>query len=156
MFCSKCGKEIDDNTKICLNCGCAVSEIKKNASPNGCLISFLVFVVLSIFIGIVSSISESSNILNDCENKQTNHTRTEDSSNACIPLDKQTYNSIKVGGSYKQLNNLKNYCGEVVSETQIDNYSGGMVVFYGKPIGSNANFTIMNGQIIGKSQIGLE
>ncbi len=57
MFCSKCGKEINDEAVVCPNCGCAVngSNSMKNAAagedaPNG------VLNILSFFIPIVGLI----------------------------------------------------------------------------------------------------
>lgn len=29
MFCSNCGKEIDDKAVVCIGCGCAVQPVKK-------------------------------------------------------------------------------------------------------------------------------
>ena len=33
MFCSKCGKEIDDNAVVCIGCGCAVEKPAQKAYP---------------------------------------------------------------------------------------------------------------------------
>lgn len=32
MFCSKCGKEINDEAVVCIHCGCAVNGAKKPAA----------------------------------------------------------------------------------------------------------------------------
>ena len=54
MFCSKCGKEIADETVVCTNCGCAVNGGKTMSSaaagediPNGGLnvLGFLIPIV---------------------------------------------------------------------------------------------------------------
>ena len=153
MYCSKCGKEIADNAEICMNCGCAVEKFVPPKKKNGCLLAaFIVFGSL-IFLGLLGTvIEEASNSLS-----QNSGSSKDNSSIKCIPLDKQTYDSIKVGDSYKQLEKLKDYCGEVAVESNFENYAnGGIVVFYGKPLGSNANFTVMNGKIITKAQIGLK
>ena len=34
MFCKKCGKEIDDEAIVCVHCGCAVEETKKNTEQD--------------------------------------------------------------------------------------------------------------------------
>lgn len=34
MFCSKCGKEIDDSAIVCTNCGCPTSNYGKQAQTN--------------------------------------------------------------------------------------------------------------------------
>jgi len=34
MFCRKCGKEIDDEAVVCIHCGCAVEEQKKNSDDD--------------------------------------------------------------------------------------------------------------------------
>lgn len=30
MYCRKCGKEINDDAVVCVNCGCAVKEVSSN------------------------------------------------------------------------------------------------------------------------------
>ena len=148
MFCSNCGKEVDDSAEICLNCGCRVTNTKREKKKNGC-----VSVFIGLFIFFIVVLISMINLVNTLD-ETISDTKKNDS---CIPLDKQTYNSIKVGGTYKQLEKLKDYCGEVAVESSIENVaSGGVVVFYGKPIGSNANFTVMNGKIVSKAQLGLE
>ena len=154
MFCSKCGKEINDDAVICIHCGCSVKQItnKKRQNNSGCFVVFIILTVL-FFIGIIAAV-----VLAEIdENLIANGEQQSTSNKQCIPINWEIYDSIKLGGSYKQLEKLKDYCGELAVETQIDNYaSGGLVVFYGKPLGSNANFSIMNGKIVAKSQIGLK
>ncbi len=51
MFCPHCGKEIENDTKICMNCGCPVAPDKttKTKNSNGCLIGCIVtFLILSV------------------------------------------------------------------------------------------------------------
>lgn len=51
MFCSNCGKEIDDKAVVCLNCGCATNNTEKHKnSNNGCLTGFLIVIVALSFI----------------------------------------------------------------------------------------------------------
>lgn len=150
MFCTKCGSKIDDNAEICMSCGCAVNQAKKKQKKNNPALSVAlgIFFFFAIIAGIAGSLEETL---------KTSSSKSITGDKKCIPLDKATYNSIKVGGSYKQLLKLENYCGEVAVETQIENFaSGGMVVFYGKSLGSNANFTVMNGKIVSKAQMGLD
>lgn len=53
MFCSKCGKEVNDDAVVCINCGCAVNSGKttqiaaQEDIPNGGLniLGFLIPVV---------------------------------------------------------------------------------------------------------------
>lgn len=55
MFCPHCGKEIENDTEICMNCGCPVTTEKttQTKSNNGCLIGCIVtFLILSV-LGIV-------------------------------------------------------------------------------------------------------
>jgi hypothetical protein len=33
-YCTKCGKEIDDEAIICVNCGCSTTPTKKNVEPD--------------------------------------------------------------------------------------------------------------------------
>ena len=39
MFCSKCGKEINDKAVICLYCGCDANNIKEKSKPKKIIIS---------------------------------------------------------------------------------------------------------------------
>lgn len=49
MFCSKCGKEINDEAVVCVHCGCA---IKNNSTQNITLSkNWLVTLLLCIFLG---------------------------------------------------------------------------------------------------------
>ncbi len=55
MFCVNCGKEVDENAVICVNCGCAIKKIKQKKERNNketiniiTLISFLAWVVFHI------------------------------------------------------------------------------------------------------------
>jgi TM2 domain-containing membrane protein YozV len=41
MFCSKCGKEVNDEAIICTNCGCAISNAGKSKIAAGLLGIFL-------------------------------------------------------------------------------------------------------------------
>ena len=34
MYCRKCGKEIDDEAIVCIHCGCAVQETKKDTEQD--------------------------------------------------------------------------------------------------------------------------
>lgn len=47
MFCSNCGKEIDDKAVVCVNCGCIVSNNKTIATSEksfgNCVIVMFVF-----------------------------------------------------------------------------------------------------------------
>lgn len=70
MFCSNCGKEMQDGSNICKNCGCQLNPQKK---PNGCLtgiaIVILIFIVFPLFIEIISS--SSSETASDSSTKTT-------------------------------------------------------------------------------------
>ena len=35
MFCSKCGKEVNDEAIVCVHCGCAIENKKVSAVANG-------------------------------------------------------------------------------------------------------------------------
>ncbi len=47
-YCSKCGKEINENAVVCIHCGCAVSEINEGTK------NFNVFGLVGFVISIVS------------------------------------------------------------------------------------------------------
>ena len=47
MFCSKCGKEVDDEAVVCLGCGCAVNESRVLKDNRG-----LITVLLCWFLGV--------------------------------------------------------------------------------------------------------
>ena len=49
MFCSKCGKEINDEAVICIGCGCAVNQPKKEMNDNRGVITVLLCWFLGIF-----------------------------------------------------------------------------------------------------------
>lgn len=56
MFCSNCGKEIDDKAVICIHCGCqvntptnAIAKKEQNGCLTGCLVMILIFGVIGIF-----------------------------------------------------------------------------------------------------------
>ncbi len=46
MFCSKCGKEINDEAVICIHCGCAIKKKNEQAQKD-----WLVTLLLSLFLG---------------------------------------------------------------------------------------------------------
>lgn len=48
MFCSNCGKEIDDNAVVCVHCGCATANLQKENVPNK---SMLCAVLLWLILG---------------------------------------------------------------------------------------------------------
>lgn len=48
MFCSNCGKEIDDKAVVCVNCGCIVSNNKTIATSEK---SFVTALLLCLFLG---------------------------------------------------------------------------------------------------------
>lgn len=48
MFCSKCGKEINDEAVVCVGCGCAVNKSKVLKDSRG-LITFLLCWFLGVF-----------------------------------------------------------------------------------------------------------
>src|SRR5574344_1839228 len=47
MFCSKCGKEINDEAVVCIHCGCAVSQNNANEEEK----SWIVTLLLALFLG---------------------------------------------------------------------------------------------------------
>src|SRR5574344_1958869 len=47
MFCSKCGKEINDEAVVCIHCGCAVSQNNANEEER----SWIVTLLLALFLG---------------------------------------------------------------------------------------------------------
>ncbi len=48
MFCSNCGKEIDDKAVVCVHCGCATKNHVQQQKPNK---SMLCAVILWFFLG---------------------------------------------------------------------------------------------------------
>ncbi|MBR5278541.1 MAG: DUF4190 domain-containing protein [Clostridia bacterium] len=53
MFCPKCGKEINDEAVVCVNCGCAVNNAKVKTASNS---DGKGFAIASLICGIVSII----------------------------------------------------------------------------------------------------
>lgn len=82
-YCSHCGKEVNDEAAVCLNCGCKIEDKQKAPSPVGQLKtnrSLLKFVLLSIItlgiygIVVMSSISSDINtIASRYDGKKTMH-----------------------------------------------------------------------------------
>ncbi len=50
MFCQNCGKEIDDNAVICVNCGCATQNYNVISENNK---SFVATLLLCFFLGML-------------------------------------------------------------------------------------------------------
>lgn len=50
MFCSNCGKEIDDKAVICIHCGCTTSNVKDKKNK-----SMLTAVLLWLFLGSIGA-----------------------------------------------------------------------------------------------------
>lgn len=82
MFCSKCGKELPENTKICENCGNQISKPKEktNGCLLGCLITlavlFVVFIVIPLFVGIIFSPTIDNNASNSSTSTTTNKSQS--------------------------------------------------------------------------------
>ena len=55
MFCSKCGKEVNDEAVVCVHCGCAIEQ-KKTAAANPNDAPNMGFAVLGFFIPLVGLI----------------------------------------------------------------------------------------------------
>ena len=55
MFCSKCGKEVNDEAVVCVHCGCAI-ENKKALATSSKDASNIGFAVLGFFIPLVGLI----------------------------------------------------------------------------------------------------
>lgn len=49
MYCKNCGKEIDDNAVVCVNCGCAVKDIQTANASQGK--SWVTTLLLCFFLG---------------------------------------------------------------------------------------------------------
>ena len=49
MFCEKCGKEVNDEAVVCVNCGCSIS--KKSSSINTEEKKGLIVLLLCLFLG---------------------------------------------------------------------------------------------------------
>lgn len=52
MFCTNCGKEIDDKAVICIHCGCATAAAKEEKIPNK---SMVCAVLLYVFFGLIGA-----------------------------------------------------------------------------------------------------
>lgn len=49
MYCSKCGSEIDNNTKICMNCGCVPNAPGSKNENYDWVVTFVAVLIFSIF-----------------------------------------------------------------------------------------------------------
>lgn len=77
MFCSNCGKEIDDKAVICIHCGCQVNNPTKATAKNeqngclsGCLVIILVLGVIGVFFLLIAG-TVGLNSVNEAINKET-------------------------------------------------------------------------------------
>lgn len=52
MFCSNCGKEVNENAVICLNCGAAIKNSKNASGKKGKGIASMVLGIIGIFFAI--------------------------------------------------------------------------------------------------------
>lgn len=53
MFCSNCGKEIDDKAVVCVNCGCAVGKRPNSSKPDAPSAGFAVIGFLVPLVGLI-------------------------------------------------------------------------------------------------------
>ena len=54
MYCRKCGKEIDDQAIVCIGCGCAVQETKKDTEQDTSKTG--IGILMGFFLGIIGLI----------------------------------------------------------------------------------------------------
>ena len=54
MYCRKCGKEIDDEAIVCIGCGCAVEETKKDTEQDTSKTG--IGILMGFFLGIIGLI----------------------------------------------------------------------------------------------------
>lgn len=95
MFCSKCGKEINDDALICPSCGCATENYSKNEKENTVKSNAtdlldkantlsLVSIIGGIFIPLLGWICGGIGIGNCNNAKVENPTRAEEIKKKCI------------------------------------------------------------------------
>lgn len=72
MFCSNCGKEIDDKAVVCINCGCETNnKNKQQKGSNGCLGCLIVLIGFLMILGIIFISALYATEINDEINKTT-------------------------------------------------------------------------------------
>ncbi|WP_294771910.1 zinc ribbon domain-containing protein [uncultured Eubacterium sp.] len=95
MFCSKCGKEINDDALICQSCGCATENYSKNEKENTVKYNAsdlldkantlsLVSIIGGIFIPLLGWICGGIGIGNCNNAKDENPTRADEIKKKCI------------------------------------------------------------------------
>lgn len=57
MYCSNCGKKVDEKAVICVNCGC---ELKKRSNGNGRGIASLILGIIGLFYALCAFLNISS------------------------------------------------------------------------------------------------
>lgn len=64
MFCSNCGKEVNENAVICLNCGAAIKN-NKSGNKKGKGIASMVLGILGVFFALcaIAALDEISDVL---------------------------------------------------------------------------------------------
>ena len=70
MFCSNCGKEIDDKAVVCIYCGCSTNNKVPRNKISGCLIGCgSIIVAFFILAAIGASVGNTDNMLQSIEDK---------------------------------------------------------------------------------------
>lgn len=72
MFCSNCGKEIDDKAVVCIHCGCETkNKNKQQKGSNGCLGCLIVLIGFLMILGVIFISALYVTEINDEINKTT-------------------------------------------------------------------------------------
>ena len=75
-YCSKCGKEVNDDAVICVNCGCALNSSGKSLSAdkklNVCALVGFILSLASLFIALVGVTAITSIVFSGIGIKQIN------------------------------------------------------------------------------------
>lgn len=154
--CGVCDKRLEYSTtdingfSTLSNSSSKANELPRNNS-GGCAVAVVVgSVILLIFLGIVLV---SGTLYKEIKESEVNSQYTDYNDNKITLAE---FNQIETGMSYEETCDIIGGSGTVVSETNISGYHTVMISWYGKGSSvANANVTIMNDAVIGKSQLGL-
>lgn len=149
--CPECGKEISDTAVNCPNCGKVTGQqAKQKKKSHGCLITFLVFIVMLILVGVF--ITNTAKSLSGGIQQEVSGVSSE---SEYITLEE--FNAIESGMTYEAVQEIVGSEGTVSSEVEAGGTKVIIVTWYGNGVaGSNASVTFTNNEMSGKAQVGLE
>lgn len=151
-ICKECGAEVSKSAKVCPKCG-------KKLKHTG-LIVFIVIIVIFICLGAIISSNNNTTTTSTTTQTGTNVVQTqkeetsEEDTSGKATLEK--FNKIETGMTYQQVVDIMGAEGTLSTESSFGNQSMQIYYWYASNGISNATISFMNGEVSGKTQIGLK